>query len=142
MCKDKKHKRRGIMDQCPKCQNTFLKEDAVFCPSCGCMTGNKIPREMLPDKANSAVAFLVFLISVFFSKGMFFGFTLWAAKTDITPKAARTYGLCAIIPWIIKWVIPAIIKAIITTIIVAIIVLLLIAAGVFAALYFNGIIVF
>ena len=120
------------MSQCKKCSNSFLKEDAIFCPSCGCLTGSKIPKSILPDKANGAVAFLTFLLSVFFAKGMFFGFTLWAAKTDITPKAARTYGLCAVIPWIIRWVLPTLI-AICTAVI------LLVVGGVFVGLHFADV---
>ena len=108
MCACFRARRRIKMNQCPKCSNAFLKDDAVFCPSCGSMTGNRIPREMLPDKPNSAVAFLAFVFASLFPKGVLFGFTLWAAKTDITPKAARTYGLCAVIPWIVKWILKTI----------------------------------
>ncbi len=122
---------------CPKCERP-LHDEAVFCPMCGCATGLPIPRGSLPDKANGVVAFFSFLLSFFFPKGVIFGFALWAAKTDIQPKAARTYGLCAIIPWFLRWLIPAII-ALIVGIFVTI---LVIAAVIIYVLYLNGIIIF
>jgi hypothetical protein len=121
---------------CPKCQRP-LDDEAIYCPMCGCATGNPIPRGSLPDKANGVVAFLTFLLSFFFPEGVIFGFALWAAKTDLQPKTARTYGLCALLPWFLRWLIPFIIKVIITIFVV----LLIAIAGTLAALYYNGIIV-
>ena len=115
-----------------------MHKDAIVCPMCGCPTGNEIPKEMMPDKANGLVAFLSFLFSFFFRPGVIFGFALWAAKTDIQPKAARKYGLCAIIPWFLRWFIPALIRLIVCVFVAV----LLIAAGVLYALYYYGIIVF
>lgn len=123
---------------CQKCQRV-VHDEAIICPTCGCATGVPIPKEALPDKANGVVAFFSFLLSFFFAEGVIFGFALWAAKTDIQPKAARTYGLCAILPWFLKWIIPAIIKAIVAVIVA---ILVVIAIIVFVALYFSGVLVF
>lgn len=121
---------------CPKCQRP-LDDEAIYCPMCGCATGNPIPRGSFPDKANGVVAFLTFLLSFFFPEGVIFGFALWAAKTDLQPKSAKTYGLCALIPWFLRWLIPFIIGVIITIFLV----LLAAVAGILAGLYYGGVIV-
>ncbi len=125
---------------CSKCYHV-VDDDALVCPYCGCSTEtNASNSKILVDKTNSALAILSLLLSIFFPYGVIFGFTLWATKTDLQPKSAKVYGVCAVLPWFLKWLIPKLVKLIITTIIVAIIVIVAIIAIVLGILIFKGII--
>lgn len=117
---------------CQKCK-TELDDEAVVCTCCGCQTENKIKNVEITEHVSAAIAFLTVLLALFVPQGVIFGFVLWASKIDIQPRTARTYGLCAILPWFLKWFIPRLILAIVCCVIV-----LLLAALV--VLYYAGVI--
>ena len=117
---------------CQKCKKV-LDDEAVICTGCGCQTKNKLKNVEIPEHVNWAIAFLTVLLSLFVPQGVIFGFVLWASKVDIQPKSARTYGLCAILPWFLKWFIPRLIAAIFCLVTVVLL-------AVLVALYYLGVI--
>ena len=117
---------------CQKCKKE-LDDEAVVCTGCGCQTENKIKNVEIPEHVSGAIAFLTVLLSLFVPQGVIFGFVLWASKIDIQPRSARTYGLCAILPWFLKWFIPRLIAAIVCAIVVLILAVLVV-------LYYAGVI--
>lgn len=80
------------MKYCTKCGNE-MADDAVICLKCGCCSntvkyaGTPAPEE---DKADAALIVLSVLFPIV-------GIILWALKNADTPKAARTYGIAALI---------------------------------------------
>ena len=128
---------------CPKCYHV-VDDETVICPYCGVVTKNQSSNsKILVDETNCALAIMSFLLSLFIPYGVIFGFTLWAAKTDLQPKSAKVYGMCAILPWFLKWMLPRLgkflVKAIVVITIIAIILIALIAVVVYFALAYAGV---
>ena len=117
---------------CQKCKKE-LDDEAIVCTQCGCQTENKVKNVEIPEHTSGAIAFLTVLLSLFVPQGVIFGFVLWASKIDIQPRSARTYGLCAILPWFLKWFIPRLMLAIACTLVV-------IFLAVLVVLYYAGVI--
>lgn len=124
---------------CSKCYEV-VDDNAVICPHCGCVPHDEDTIQVIPDKTNKALAFLSFVLSALIPEGVIFGFLLWAAKTDIQPKSAKVYGICAILPWFLRWFIPKVIDIITVAIVVLCLLLVLIAVGIAAVLAFTGVI--
>ena len=124
---------------CSKCYNV-VDDEAVICPHCGCAPDGGDSVQVVPDKTNKALAFLSFILSALIPEGVIFGFLIWAAKTDLQPKSAKVYGLCAIIPWFLRWLIPKLIDAILVVTVVLILILVAIIAAVIIALVMSGVI--
>lgn len=117
---------------CQKCKKE-LDDEAIVCTQCGCQTENKVKNVEIPEHTSGAIAFLTVLLSLFVPQGVIFGFVLWASKIDIQPRSARTYGLCAILPWFLKWFIPRLMVAIACALVV-------IFLAVLVVLYYAGVI--
>lgn len=124
---------------CSKCFN-IVDDSAIICPHCGCVPSGEENIQVVPDKTNKALAFLSFVLSALIPEGVIFGFLLWAAKTDIQPKSAKAYGMCAILPWFLRWFIPKVTKAITSFVIIVALIILAVTAGVVVALAFSGVI--
>ncbi|MBQ4111146.1 MAG: zinc ribbon domain-containing protein [Clostridia bacterium] len=78
-----------------------INDKAVICPNCGCPTANKVQTTYEEDKASGGLIALSILIPIA-------GIILWPVKHSQTPKAARTYGLCGIISWVVFGILYAI----------------------------------
>jgi hypothetical protein len=117
---------------CQKCKKE-LDDEAIVCTQCGCQTENKVKNVEIPEHTSGAIAFLTVLLSLFVPQGVIFGFVLWASKIDIQPRSARTYGLCAILPWFLKWFIPRLMVAIACALVVIFLAILVV-------LYYAGVI--
>lgn len=84
------------MKYCQKCGKEIM-DQAVVCPNCGCATGKSAIANNPDDKANGGLIALSILIPIA-------GVILWPVKHSKTPKAARTYGLCGIISWVVYFI--------------------------------------
>lgn len=124
---------------CSKCY-CVVDEEAIACPHCGHATQSVASQQLLVDKTNKGLAFLSFVLSAFVPQGVIFGFILWATKTDLQPKSARVYGLCAVIPWLLKWLVPKVTRLVATVICVAFLVVVILVVAVLAVLVFTGVI--
>lgn len=124
---------------CSKCYHV-VDDEALVCPYCRTATGVKASNsKILVDETNKALAILSFLLAIFFPYGVIFGFTLWATKTDLQPKSAKVYGLCAVLPWFLKWMIPRLTKFIVKTLITILVLVVLAVVAVLVALVYFGV---
>ena len=124
---------------CSKCL-CVVHDEAVICPYCGCATENAAGQQLLEDKTNKGLAFLSFVLSALIPQGVIFGFILWATKTDLQPKSAKAYGLCAVIPWLLRWIVPKVVNFIIKAVVAIVLAVVIIAIIVLSVLVLTGVI--
>ena len=82
------------MKYCSKCGHQLIDE-AVVCTNCGCgisISSSHSYKDNLPEKDEADTGLLVLSIII-----PVVGFILWALKSKDTPKAAKTYGMAALI---------------------------------------------
>ena len=93
------------MKYCSKCGSEILDE-AVVCVKCGCAIPKTVYQNntVVEDKADTALIVLCVLFPVV-------GLILWAIKNSDSPKAARTYGITALIAVGVEIIIGAFIYA-------------------------------
>lgn len=80
------------MKYCSKCGHELV-DAAVVCTACGCSVGFSGGSKRIDppkDEADTGLLVLCIIIPVV-------GFILWALKYQETPKAAKTYGIAALI---------------------------------------------
>lgn len=82
------------MKYCSKCGHQLIDE-AIVCTNCGCsvsMSNSHYYSENLSEKDETDAGLLVLSIII-----PIVGFILWMLKHKDTPKAAKTYGMAALI---------------------------------------------
>ncbi len=81
------------MKFCQKCGKEIMDE-AVVCPSCGCMVTPTASKSMIMEDDSVSVGLCV--LSAFIP---LFGLIYWAVKHSTTPKRAKACGVTALVAW-------------------------------------------